>query len=1124
MNTFPRFIHYILFSICSLFVAAAPAAAQGSVRINEFLASNSGGLLDKDLQASDWIEIANDGSTAVNLAGWRLTDDASNLNKWAFPNISIPANGFLIVFASGKNISASGQELHTNFSLSAGGEYLALVAPGGSIATEFAPSFPKQIANVSYGFPVPFNGAAGYFETSTPGAQNAGTTYALVDNVTFSHDRSFYYSNFSLTLSCATPGAVIRFTLDGREPSATLGNIYSQPISISETVHVRAIALLPATPSIAISTTSTYIFISSFLAQTQAGAVTKGFPSKWVEMDGTKWTQGLNGTHPGSSYGYDPILYSQYTSADLETALLAVPSVSLVMPINDWFGYNPPAGPFGIYVNSEQSTDDWDRKVSAEWIDPAGGPEFQINCGIGIQGASSTTEDLRSQLSMMLKFKPEFGPTKLTFPVFPNAPYQEFDRLVLDGFNQDRTYPMGGSSVAPFRQMVRDPFSMNLQLAMEGETSRNRYVHVFINGLYWGLYNIHERPDDDWAVEQFGGEDHEYDWIKEGGVHSGNFYPADHPTTPGLWSIVVSIIQSGLGQNDMWKGLPAYEEFKKRVDVENYIDYMILNFWMGNLDWPHQNWMMTARARIGPNLTDVNPNAIFRLHVWDTEDAMHPGVALTAVGDGYYDRTVVSGVESSNIAFPYAKARENPEFRMTFADRAHRHLYHGALYVEPGFDILNTVYDPAHPERNVPASIYYNTALPIFEAIKLQHVRWANYFYTPGYYSMAKWTQERTRLLNQWCAIRSNVLLAQLKNANLYPLTAAPVFSSYGGFVAPGHQLVLTSPSGAPIYYTNDGSDPRLPGGNVSSSAILYNSPISITSSAAIRARCFTGAEWSAIDQGEFTVEYHLKISEFLASNVAGATDEAGDLEDWIELYNASPTSLNLTNLYLSDNPGNLLKWPLPAGTTIPAGGNLLIWCDEEAGEGPFHANFKLSKSGENIIATLVTPSGNYTIDSIAFGAQQNDISQGRIPESGSMLFHLLDPSPDAPNIPAAGASIRYDGLSLPATPGSLKLLSPPMIGNSLLQQIDSVPPFSAGGVFYGTEPNSIAISGIGHFLIDINTIIEPFNNYVANASGTAFTSILIPNDAVLVGQVFIAQALTSGAGMTNAVVLRIGS
>ncbi|MGJ8725922.1 MAG: lamin tail domain-containing protein [Roseibacillus sp.] len=128
------------------------ALSPGQVVITEFLASNDSGIEDENGDRKDWIELHNTGSALVDLDGWSLTDKADNSQKWIFPAVTMAPGEFLVVFASNKDRSVPGLPLHTNFSLSKGGEYLALFEPGGSIAaTEFAPSFPPQAPDVSFG-------------------------------------------------------------------------------------------------------------------------------------------------------------------------------------------------------------------------------------------------------------------------------------------------------------------------------------------------------------------------------------------------------------------------------------------------------------------------------------------------------------------------------------------------------------------------------------------------------------------------------------------------------------------------------------------------------------------------------------------------------------------------------------------------------------------------------------------------------------------------------------------------------------------------------------------------------------------------------------------------------------
>ena len=151
-------LRVVLLSLVVLLLASAnatPACDAGvELLITEFMALNEGTLADEDAGYSDWIELYNPCLASVDLGGWYLTDDAALLTKWQFPSVALGRGEFLLVFASGKDRAVAGSPLHTNFQLASVGEYLALVKPDGTtIAQEFAPAFPPQLADVSYGLP-----------------------------------------------------------------------------------------------------------------------------------------------------------------------------------------------------------------------------------------------------------------------------------------------------------------------------------------------------------------------------------------------------------------------------------------------------------------------------------------------------------------------------------------------------------------------------------------------------------------------------------------------------------------------------------------------------------------------------------------------------------------------------------------------------------------------------------------------------------------------------------------------------------------------------------------------------------------------------------------------------------
>lgn len=257
------------------------------VYISEFMASNSGdqpdSLKDELGNAPDWIEIHNASDEAADLTGWFLTDNANRLTHWKFPVTLIPANGYLIVFASDRNTNVAGQ-LHTDFKLSAGGSFLALVDPQTNIVSSFAPEYPPQQTDVSYGRDRLDPQQVGFFASATPGAPNDTLGSGWASDVIFSRSGGTFLDNFELNLSVADPDSEIRYVIvtnNVPQASNALVNIptesstlYTGPIVVSKTMQVRARAFpkssgrFPGAPR-----TESFIRLSS-----QAANFTSGLP------------------------------------------------------------------------------------------------------------------------------------------------------------------------------------------------------------------------------------------------------------------------------------------------------------------------------------------------------------------------------------------------------------------------------------------------------------------------------------------------------------------------------------------------------------------------------------------------------------------------------------------------------------------------------------------------------------------------------------------------------------------------------------------------------------------------------------------------------------------------------
>jgi hypothetical protein len=204
--------------------------------------------------------------------------------------------------------------------------------------------------------------------------------------------------------------------------------------------------------------------------------------------------------------------------------------------------------------------------------------------------------------------------------------------------------------------------------------------------------------------------------------------------------------------------------------------------------------------------------------------------------------------------------RSYEEFRLQFADRIHEHLFNGgALYVNPA----SPVYDPAHPNNNVPAARLATLADRVYDAIPAESARWGDQHVATPRTRDIDWQTELNYMLGTYFRDRHAIVLNQWRNAGLYPGTAAPELllngvRQHGGDAAAGALLAFENANaGSPgqVYYTTDGSDPRLVGGGVNAaSAILYAGPLQLTRSTQINARILRNGEWSALTTTSFTV------------------------------------------------------------------------------------------------------------------------------------------------------------------------------------------------------------------------------------------------------------------------------
>ncbi|MDG2122550.1 MAG: lamin tail domain-containing protein, partial [Verrucomicrobiales bacterium] len=772
-----------------------------SLRINEFLADGSSSSVnDEDGDPSDWLELFNPESTPTSLAGLYLTDDPNNLTKWPFPTgTSVPARGYLLVFASAKNRTTS--PLHTNFNLNAGGEFLALVgADGTTLLTSFGSAdadFPSQRSRISYGFfddPVKL----GYMLTPTPGAanNNASGTLGFVADTKFDHDRGFYDAPFNLAITSTTPDATIRYTTDGSWPSESNGNVYSSPLTISSTTTLKAVATKPGfLPTN--TDTHTYIFVDDVVAQTSASTRTDfGFPNRW----------GSNTVYYGMNNNR---AVNPATHPTIKEDLKAIPSLVIGMDVEDMFGRR------GIYSNPQSSGISWERQTSFEIIDPNtpdGGLDHQQNCAIRIQGGAFRSFGLTRKKSFRVIFKSQFGtanqptngPGKLRYPLFshidPDAS-EKFDTLVFRMESNDG-WQWGGANGQP--QYARDEWGRRSQLALGHPAGHGRYMHIYINGAYWGVYNVVERPDASFAENYLGADPDTWQ-----GQNSGT--PINSATNIREWTTMLSHVDDiSRASTDSARDAEYLEAYGFNadgtrnpnlpiwIDATNFIDYLLVNWYAGNSDWSRKNYYGGR---------DPSPDSTgYKFFMWDAEWSLLLRSSLTT------DKTS----DFAGIGAPQQHLARSPEYQVRYGDRVHRAFFNNG---------------PLSPENC--AARYAEITSQHTSILVPEAARWGNQHNQSR--SVRDWENEANKIIRTWFPGRGDRFISQLRRRKLYPSIEAPIYSQHGGSVSTNQGVSLAVPAETEhIYYmVGDGDtdptdyahslDPRLVGGTPNPSATLID-------------------------------------------------------------------------------------------------------------------------------------------------------------------------------------------------------------------------------------------------------------------------------------------------------------
>lgn len=863
-------------TIRRLILALSLALAFGSglngraqVVIHEFMAINSSVLADEDGAFSDWIELRNTGTSSVQLAGWHLTDDEGTPAKWTFPATNLGPSSYLVVFASDKDRRIPGQRLHTNFKLDGGGEYLALIRADGAVADAYAPSYPEQLEDVSYGrTPEPFLPYA-YFTVPTPGTSNS-TAYLglLLDPPVFSHTRGVYSNAFQLTLTAPDSASSIRYTLNGSTPSSQNGFVYGGAIPVSATAVVRAVAVRPGYRSSPVST-HTYLFPADVRNQSATGARPS---AEWPEGD-------VNGQ--AIDYGMDPAVTGdpRYTNR-MAAALLALPTISLVTDLANLFDATN-----GIYVNAQGDTREWERPVSVELFGDTNAPGFQINAGLRIRGGSSRA-GRNPKHSFRLFFRSDYGAATLRYPLFGDEGVDEFDRIDLRT-DQNRSWQYG--TFGEDCTLVRDGFCRLTQGALGQLYTRSRFHHLYLNGVYWGIYQSEERIEASFAASYLGGSSSDYDAMKvepDQGLAvvavDGNSEAYD-----ALWALAnagfgnATNYYRALGMNADGSRNAAYPIL---LDVDNLIDYMLTIYYTADGDAPISQYLLNRLPNnLGALYNRVRPSG-FQFLRHDAENTL---LGLNDSRIGPFDNSSIRAMNHFNPQWLHQQLMSRPEYRVRFADRTFRHLVEGAMAASnsiPRFRALSDQLDVA---------------------IIAESARWGDGVVEPPRTRDDDWLPEINWITSVYLPQRTAITIAQFQAAGWYPQLVPPVAVPAGGLFSGAVSVTVTAAQGS-VYYTLDGSDPRdvLTGSPV---GLVATGAVVLTRSSLLKARTYSSGQWSPMREATYVnaVSSPLRITEIMyhPRPPAGVETNASALDsefEYVECRNMGTETIGLAGIHFS--------------------------------------------------------------------------------------------------------------------------------------------------------------------------------------------------------------------------------
>jgi hypothetical protein len=782
----------------------------------------------------------------------------------------------------------------------------------------------------------------------------------------FSHEHGFYKSSFQLFIKSSDQGGKIKYTLDGSDPkNSPIAQISGSPAELFVNPYIntgRAATAGVIVRACAISGTDTsrtytqsYIFLSEVKYQDDVSTELLPYWPDKFQIPSHYSPNLIDWMRTDQQYinlAVAPkVVYRDEYYDSFENDLLSIPTVSLVTDPACLFNDST-----GIYNNGTWPGIEWERPASLELLDPSN-EGFQVNTGIRIRGGVSSKGDFAKH-AFRLFFREKYGDAKLKYPLFGTDGTDEFDKIDLRcEVNNSWSY---GNQQADY---IHEAFSREIQRDMSQPYTRSRYYHLFLNGMYWGLYETQERAEARFAESYMGGVKENYDVVKSSAA-SIDYPPYTLEATDGnlnsskaLWDIAIDSFThenyfKAMGLNPDGSANPAYPKY---LDPDNLISYVMIIYFSANHDGPG---LLGTDNKGNPEMrinnffgifNRENPDG-FKYCIHDNESAYYfPNDDITNIPT-YAGWTF----ESFNPMWLHQRLMDNPDYKQKFADLACKYLFdNGALT----------------SQRNI--SRFQNRVNLIDNAIVGETARWAN---MRGSFLLTRdntWIPAINNMLRTYFPQRTQIVIDQFKNMGWLNQLTPPAFdenqfeSNEKGTLIKGgsFKLINKNPSGK-IFYTINNTDPRAPGGTVADSAILYSSEISVPKTIFMKARIKDGDQWSPLTERVIINNdgSNLRISEIsynpLTQLIGNDTLKSKELE-FVEIKNLSNSDIDLSGYQISGG----IKFNFPASSALKAGGLVVVASDSASfrklyGFSP-HGQYSGNLKSEGETFNFINPCGS---------------------------------------------------------------------------------------------------------------------------------------------------------------------